>query len=386
MERSGEMKRLAEEVVKAFMDRAPTEAFLPCLARVADLNKSILESSDETFGFNDPSTNCTINIRSASPQPQFSILHLQILMWMMNTHRTVTDLSEQIHLVVRSGADCDLEIVSLEVCVPNQKKLCVERATPMEFIFHLLQHFLSVIMRDGHSNPVHMICLRGRTAEILQIIESAQAANRWSSSSIFSQSVVSGWSNLLFSEQFSDVTFVCRDGTPIYAHQNILSVASPYFKTYFTGPWSKQNNDRQWKIQVDSNILKSVLTYMYTGSFGASSQGMSMDTLVEILQVGHEFQISNLFELCMTKTILRKSEFSLSNIKHFICIAATFSDPTVERKTLWGHCVDYIQDNIVTVLMDADFMTLATESPGIWKKLETELDSMSRKLPRKETH
>jgi hypothetical protein len=48
--------------------------------------------------------------------------------------------------------------------------------------------------------------------------------------------VVNTYKTLLLSQDYSDITFICRDGIAFPAHKGILAAASPYFKTAFDGP------------------------------------------------------------------------------------------------------------------------------------------------------
>ena len=72
-------------------------------------------------------------------------------------------------------------------------------------------------------------------------------------------------SSMLFSPDFSDVIFVCPDGTEIPAHRNILAAKNPYFRTYFGGPWTEQHPDGRWETEKSSDVIKALLSLMYTG-------------------------------------------------------------------------------------------------------------------------
>lgn len=53
--------------------------------------------------------------------------------------------------------------------------------------------------------------------------------------------VASAYSKLLFSEDFSDITFKCSDGVSVPAHKNILAASSEYFHTAFLGSWAENH-------------------------------------------------------------------------------------------------------------------------------------------------
>ena len=45
--------------------------------------------------------------------------------------------------------------------------------------------------------------------------------------------VIAAYKEMLFSEQFSDVAFLCPNGEVVHAHKSILAASSPYFNSSF---------------------------------------------------------------------------------------------------------------------------------------------------------
>jgi hypothetical protein len=366
MENTG-VKQLAEEVVKAYHEKAAAEVLLPWFSGLADPNESILADCDDSFSFTIRAF--TLTIKAMSPQPQFSVFHLQALMWMMcgrsdGDEQVRLALEKQILYVVAAGGDCDLQVVDVQVLCNDSELVCIVHATPREFVLDIIK--IPWYHAPGYRHPI--------TEKILDIIEKAKCTVRFSSHN-FSQSVVSAWKNLLFSESLSDVTFVCTNGNRCHAHRLVLSAASPYFKTYFTGPWSDQDNGGLWKTEIDSPILETVLTFIYTGNFGKPLLDMSMDNIANILKVGQEFQMPNLVEVCCR--VIREN-LSLKNIKKMTCVAATVSPPFAGQTDLFERCVNFIRDNMADVLLDTSFIALASEHPELWKRLQ-QVISPSRK-------
>ena len=78
--------------------------------------------------------------------------------------------------------------------------------------------------------------------------------------------VPSRYMTMLFSDDYSDVSFHCSDGVCIPAHKCILAASSAYFKTALRGDWAENNADGIWETSHSSSIIKSVLTVIYTGS------------------------------------------------------------------------------------------------------------------------
>jgi hypothetical protein len=118
----------------------------------------------------------------------------------------------------------------------QQQILDIAQATPKEFVYD------TVPMNGEPLSPV--------VSTLLDILKKATNPD-------FQRPRVSQRGDLLFSERFSDVTSVCPDSTAYPAHQVVLSGESPYFNTVFTGPWSEQNQDRQWKSHIKSGVLKT---------------------------------------------------------------------------------------------------------------------------------
>jgi hypothetical protein len=377
-----EMKQLAREVIKAYKANLPPQAeFVKCLSGAADVNESVFQNSEDAFTFRFRfrcSAVGNISIQAASVKPQFSILHLQVLIWALLIRSGQCDgsilvpLELQILSVVSSGGDCNLPIAGVKILWQDSLLFCISQSTLKEFILDMMKTSPKLFLTtDRTFHPA--------TRKILEIIDNAKATNGMSSKKLdFSKSAVSHWQNFLFSEELSDVTFVCLDGTTHPAHQLVLSGESPYFKAYFTGPWSEQNEDRQWKTQIKSSTLKTVLTYMYTGSFGKSLVDKSLDTVCEILQVGQEFQMSSLVEVCCNMIL---PNLAIDNIKKMTCVAATVTLPFMGPTNIWKHCVKFVRKNSTVVLMDPNFMALATEHPDLWNKLRDEI-SPSRKRSR----
>jgi hypothetical protein len=309
-------------------------------------------------------------------------------------------LEKQIRLVVECGGDMELPLRGVSILVRTageQDKVLLRSATarattPNELVFALIQKNPEYYCKtqgddsdedsdedsdDEESSGKKELEFNDETKKLLEIIKDAKTSIRFSSSE-FSRSVVSVWHNLLFSEKLSDVTFVCnKDGTTFHAHRVVLSGESPYFEAFFTGPWSKQNDDGRWKTEIDPSIMKAVLTFIYTGKFGTPLVGMSMDVIVMILQVGQEFQMPNLVEVCSR---IIKPKLALENIKKMTSVAATISFPIAGPTNLWNHCVHFIRRNSKDVLMDTSFVALATENPDLWTNLQNEISPSRKRL------
>ena len=77
-------------------------------------------------------------------------------------------------------------------------------------------------------------------------------------------------SQLLFSEQFSDVTLVCDDGKQIKAHRNILSICSPFFKYILQ---IGETNDPTIYLQgINHSEMEAIMKFIYLGQASVLKQ------------------------------------------------------------------------------------------------------------------
>lgn len=76
--------------------------------------------------------------------------------------------------------------------------------------------------------------------------------------------VVTAYEAILFSEEHSDVKFVCPDGQVIPAHKCVVVASSPYFKASFRS-WWEEADKAEVKIMFAAHIIKSILSLLYTG-------------------------------------------------------------------------------------------------------------------------
>jgi hypothetical protein len=83
-------------------------------------------------------------------------------------------------------------------------------------------------------------------------------------------SVMNTFSSFLNKEEYLDVTFVCKGGRQVKAHKLVLSSVSPFLKQIFS-EW-KDNQDMVTILipDIDHNILKLLLDFMYEGTMKLS--------------------------------------------------------------------------------------------------------------------
>lgn len=182
-------------------------------------------------------------------------------------------------------------------------------------------------------------------------------------------------SKFLLSSKYSDVTFVCSDDeTELPAHKILLASASDYFDTHFSGPWGEQYAGGKWNIEYSSDIIKAVLTFVYTQDVPAST--FASETFCQsLMKVAHEWKLPRLFHMAETKI---SRMVSSANLLTLIGEAELY-----EAKVLKRACVRYMKDNVKGLIVENPHLTstLASGHPNLWSELSDELQP-ARKKPR----
>lgn len=87
-------------------------------------------------------------------------------------------------------------------------------------------------------------------------------------------------------------TAICRDGTSVPLHTQLLRARSPYFDTLLRAPWSRPT--RPIKLPLSSGVVHDVLEFMVTGR-------VQLDSLSSTLSIGraaHFLICDGLVSLC----------------------------------------------------------------------------------------
>jgi hypothetical protein len=147
--------------------------------------------------------------------------------------------------------------------------------------------------------------------------------------------------SMLFSPKFSDVTLVCPDGAEIPAHQVILSGNSLYFDTYFSGHWAEQHPDGRLQTEMTQDVIKPLLSLMYTGEILLNTND---STLVGLLEAAYQFQLNDdLLRVCQKKCIDTINE---ANVKEFLLLSAKPRDATF----LFDVCFKYVCEHLFEII------------------------------------
>jgi len=170
------------------------------------------------------------------------------------------------------------------------------------------------------------------------------------------------WQSLVicYSVKFSDVHIHCLDGTILHAHRNILSAASPYFATVFEGPWGDEHPNGVWNTANPVDLMKVILTHIYIGV--KSNDEMSNQPLA-ILSLAHEYQLTMLVKA--TERVLME-QIEVGNVKELLQSSVLYNLVRLKQS-----CSEFIKNNSRKVLMNEDFMKLATEDKALWIELRS---------------
>ena len=172
----------------------------------------------------------------------------------------------------------------------------------------------------------------------------------------------------LFSDTLSDVHLHCPDGTILHAHKVILSMQSSYFATVFEGPWDKEHPNGIWVTSNSPDIMKVILTFIYTGVFTYEED----QQLLSLLTSAHEYELKRLVEAIEEKLIFM---IDLKSIKDITEKAYLYNLDCL-KESCWAFIYNYFLD----VLMDENFMRLATESTSIWSELQSDMKVTAQKI------
>ena len=172
---------------------------------------------------------------------------------------------------------------------------------------------------------------------------------------------------LLYNKKMSDVQFHFKDGTILYAHKVMLCMASPYFSSLFENGDSP--TDRIIKVKHSSEVMRLMLKFMYLGK--ATKEDLKKDP-ISILISAHQYKLDKLVQAAV---IVATETMDTKNMKALLTCAHQY-----KLTSLLDSCFQYIQNNLVEVLTDEDFITLATEKNDLWSDMRAYLLSKNKNI------
>lgn len=173
--------------------------------------------------------------------------------------------------------------------------------------------------------------------------------------------VTTSYKSMLFSEEFSDITFVCSDGVSIPAHKLVLAANSECLKTAFQGPWAANHKDGKWETSHSSELMKALLTIMYTGSVAESKKLAKKTEPMDFFQVVFELGVKALYDMALACCINSIYE---ANVKEMLQLAQLHSS-----RPLKTACFEYARNKAGKVLTQPNMVKLASEDPDLWQEM-----------------
>jgi hypothetical protein len=252
-----------------------------------------------------------------------------------------------VSLLVKSGANVHAESAGIEVVLKEVAGWCVLAFSESVSPFQLA----TLLKRRGSKQEKEMM---KKVEDLLRPAQQSGVVSAPKTISL-SHSVFDAFNNnLLFSEKSSDIKFVCRDGTVVFAHKLILSAASDCFANYFG-----EHPDRTtWKTSYSPEIVRAFLTFIYTGHIPSTTMDKHA---LDLLPVAQECFFPALVKLCEASLF---RTISIDSIKDVLVLSYTHN-----ITGLVNECFTFVKRNAIDVLTEPNFAALATESPDLWQQL-----------------
>ena len=169
--------------------------------------------------------------------------------------------------------------------------------------------------------------------------------------------VAATYDDVLFSEQFSDVTLICSDGESVPAHKCVLAASSPYFKALFSGPW-EETQSGQLKMNYPMNIIKAVLSFLYTGKVNVK---LVEAEPIAFLSVASEYSLEKWLKVIAEHGCMQALD--ASNLGEIWQAGRLYQSGLVKKE-----CVEHAYLNSSTVLARGDIQLLQCENPASWEE------------------
>ena len=136
---------------------------------------------------------------------------------------------------------------------------------------------------------------------------------------------------LFLDQDSNDIVFECK-GVQIPAHASILGARSPVFKVMFKSKMSESINKEVKIDDVEPDVLKEMLRFMYSAKVDES-----FTKFRELLVVADKYQVVELVELCGTKIVESLNKDNVLDVGAF----AEFHNADKLMKA----CVEFILNN-----------------------------------------
>uniref|UniRef100_A0A1B0C1Z3 BTB domain-containing protein n=1 Tax=Glossina palpalis gambiensis TaxID=67801 RepID=A0A1B0C1Z3_9MUSC len=176
--------------------------------------------------------------------------------------------------------------------------------------------------------------------EIVNISEQAQIMHRNAIRGKLSENL----GTLLNNEKFSDVTLVAS-GLEVRAHKSILAARSDVFAAMFEHEMEENKLNRVVIKDIDHNVLKDMLKFVYTGT------APNLDTMSsDLLAAANKYGLEDLKALCADAI---STKVSVNNSAKTLVLADIYDAGQLKADT-----IAYIKNHIADVMETQDWQDM----------------------------
>ena len=171
---------------------------------------------------------------------------------------------------------------------------------------------------------------------------------------------------MLFSEQFSDVVFLCSDGERIHAHRCIVAACSPHMRAMLQGSWM-ENAGKVSEVPMTQSApaVRALLRFFYTGEVDEAAVQSQMSDVLHLAAQHEQPELKAACEKCAAKML------SVQTVVPILVTAHLHDLPSTKAR-----CINLINSSAakaVAVTLSSSFMKLKTTHPLLWRELRAAL-------------
>lgn len=281
-------------------------------------------------------------------------LHVAVAKFCRRISTEGDDALVLVDTLVQAGASLDAVASFTEVRGQSVSDVTHEGYTPIAFAFWLMEQ-KELKLKSEHAPTRAKV-----DALVTKLLPRVLTRSTRSTEPTVTipQSVVETYRKLLFSEDESDVKFVCKDGQRVPAHKSILAASSDYFRAAFAGPWAENDNNGEWKTRHASQLIKAVLSFVYMGA----TDGIK-ENPVDIVAIAAEWDIASLKQAA---TAFCVDTVSAEKFVDTLKLAHLY-----QLEELKQACHEFAKRNLAAVLTNSDVMSLPNENVALWDEIKS---------------
>lgn len=140
---------------------------------------------------------------------------------------------------------------------------------------------------------------------------------------------IENYNKLLESKILCDVTFVFADQSRIPAHSQILSLRSPVFASMFETDMLEKKNGKVEIIDIESNIFKLLLDFIYHGKVDS----YDFDARLKLIVAADKYAVASLVGIC--------EDYLFKNVNVTNVIDVLVTADLINAKDLKEKCIKF---------------------------------------------